>query len=150
MDEGAWGPHDIILSLLSWLRAPSPQQCERRSRVSDTFLGLWGARGLGRLGWRTALRTEQPHPRAQRGQLCAPQIGIVPKPTRDISEGVRPVSPGSGCQNWRTAPPLASGHLNERSAPGDTGSPRSIFRRGSRNPEDRAGKTRRGKDRQDT
>lgn len=53
------------------------------------------------------------------------------------------MSPGSGGQNWRTAPPLASGHLNERSAPGGTGSPRSIFRRGSRSPEDRAGRQRR-------
>ena len=35
-----------------------------------------------------------------------------------MSEGVRPVFPGSGGQNRKTAPPLASGHLNERSAPG--------------------------------
>lgn len=66
----------------------------------------------------------------------------MPRPTRGISEGVRPASPGSGGQNWRTAPPLASGHLNERSAPGGTGSPRSIFRRGSRNP-DRVARQRR-------
>lgn len=52
------------------------------------------------------------------------------------------MSLGSGGQNWRTAPPLASGHLNERSAPGRTGSPRSIFRRGSRNP-DRVARQRR-------
>lgn len=59
------------------------------------------------------------------------------KLTRGISEGIRPVSQGSGDQNWRTAPPLASGQLSERSAPGGTGSPCSIFRRGSRNPEDK-------------
>lgn len=53
------------------------------------------------------------------------------------------MSLGSEGQNWRTAPPLASGHLNERSAPGGTGSPRSIFRRGSRNPEDRVARQRR-------
>lgn len=58
------------------------------------------------------------------------------------------MSLGSGDRNWKTAPPLASGHLNERSAPGDTGSPCSIFRKDSRNPEDREDK--RGKDRQDT
>uniref|UniRef100_A0A8C6ET77 PRA1 family protein n=1 Tax=Marmota marmota marmota TaxID=9994 RepID=A0A8C6ET77_MARMA len=29
----------------------SPAQCER-SRVLDTFPGPWGARGLGRSGWR--------------------------------------------------------------------------------------------------
>lgn len=60
------------------------------------------------------------------------------------------MSLGSEGQNWRTAPPLASGHLNERSAPGGTGSPRSIFRRGSRNPEDRKGRQKRGKDKQYT
>lgn len=52
------------------------------------------------------------------------------------------MSLGSGDQNWKTVPPLASGHLNERSAPGDTGSPCSIFRKDSRNPEDREGKGR--------
>lgn len=58
------------------------------------------------------------------------------------------MSLGSGDQNWKTVPPLASGHLNERSAPGDTGSPCSIFRKDSRNPEDREEK--KGRDRQDT
>lgn len=53
------------------------------------------------------------------------------------------MSLGFGGQNWKTAPPLVSGHLNERSAPGGTGSPCSIFRRDSRNPEDRWGRRRR-------
>lgn len=58
------------------------------------------------------------------------------------------MSLGSGDQNWKTVPPLASGHLNERSAPGDTGSPCSIFRKDSRNPEDREGKGREERKRQ--
>ena len=76
--------------------------------------------------------------------------GVLPRPIRGMSEGVRPVFPGSGGQNRRTAPPLASGHLKERSAPGGTGNPRSIFTRGSRNPEDRVGRPDRGKDGQNT
>lgn len=62
---------------------------------------------------------------------------VFPRPKSCLGqqEGVRPVSPGSGGQSWKTAPPLASGHLNESSAPRGTGSPRSIFRRGSRNPD---------------
>lgn len=121
-----------------------PAQYKRRSRASNIFMGLRGARGIGRSGWCFPDQDqEQPHPRAQRGQLCALQTGVMPRPTRGISEGFRPVSPGSEGQNWRTAPPLASGHLTERSAPGGTGSPRSIFRRGSRNPEDRVERQRR-------
>lgn len=82
-------------------------------------------------------------PQGSARSACAPQTGVTPRPVRSVSEGVRPVCPGSEGQKRRTAPPLASGHLNERSAPGDTGSPRSIFARGSRNPEDRVGRQRR-------
>lgn len=67
---------------------------------------------------------------------------MLPRPTWGLSGRVRPMSLGSGNQNWKTAPPLASGHLNERSAPGDTGSPCSIFRKDSRNPINREDKER--------
>lgn len=68
----------------------------------------------------------------------------MPRPTRGCYQNqVRPASLESGGQNWRTGPRLASHHLNEHSAPGDTGSPRSIFGGGSRNPEDRQGRWRR-------
>lgn len=108
--------------------------------MSDTFKGPQGARGLGKSGRHpTGLSNHTPE---FSEVSCVLPTKVVPRPTRGISEGVRPVSPGSGDQNWRTAPPLASGHLNERSAPGGTGSPRSIFRRGSRNP-DRVARQRR-------
>lgn len=56
------------------------------------------------------------------------------------------MSLGLGGQNWKTVPPLASGHLIERSAPRGTGSPRSIFGRGCRNPEARVGRQQRETD----
>lgn len=130
--------------LLSWLRAPSSQHSMRGEAGCQT--PSWVHREPGALedqvgapcpGLRATV------PRGSARSACAPQTGVMPRPTRSISEGVRPVSPGSEGQNWRTAPPLASGHLNERSAPGGTGSPRSIFGRGSRNPEDRVGRQRR-------
>lgn len=129
--------------LLSWLRTPSPQNSTRGEAGCQTPSWAHGEPGTLEDQVGAPQDQEQPHPRAQRGQLCAPQTGVMPRPRRGISEGVRPVSPGSGGQNQRTAPPLASGHLNERSAPGGTGSPRSIFGRGSRNPEDRVGRQRR-------
>lgn len=114
-----------------------------RSGVSDTFLGPQGAGGGP---WK--IRLAPPCPGLSNGtpglsevSKCSP-TGVVPRPTGSVSEGVRPGCPGSEGQNWRTAPPLASGHLNERSAPGGTGSPRSIFGRGGRNPEDREGRQR--------
>lgn len=130
--------------LLSWLRAPSSQHSMRVEAGYQT--PSWAHRELGALEDQVGapcpgLRATVPQGSAR--SACAPQTGVMPRPTRSVSEGVRPVSPGSEGQNWRTAPPLASGHLNERSAPGGTGSPRSIFGRGSRNPEDRVGRQRR-------
>lgn len=98
--------------------------------------GPQGARGLdGSDGCPSGLRATTSQGSA-RSTVCSPDWSHA-RPTRGISEGVRPVSLGSEDQNWKTAPRLASGHLNERSAPGDTGSPCSIFRKDSRNPEDR-------------
>lgn len=45
MDEGAWGPHDIILSLLSWLRAPSPQHSVREEAGCQTPSWAYGEPG---------------------------------------------------------------------------------------------------------
>lgn len=139
-----------ITPLLSWLRAPSSQHSMRGKAGHQT--PSWVHRELGPWKIRLAAPSARGATTPQgsvRSAECSPDWSHA-QANKNISEGVRPVSLGSEGQNWRTAPPLASGHLNERSAPGDTGSPRSIFRRGSRNPEDRMGRQRRGKDKQDT
>lgn len=100
-------------------------------------MGPQGARGLGRSG-RHPPGLSNHTPGFSEVSCVLPRLKSCP----GQQEGVRPVSPGSGGQNWRTSPPLASGHLNEHSAPRGTGSPRSIFRRGSRNP-DRVARQRR-------
>lgn len=119
----------------------------RDAGVLDILLGPKEARGPVR----SSSCPSEPRATTSQGSarltVCSPDW-TMSRPTRDLSGRVRPMSLGSGDQNWKTVPPLASGHLNECSAPGDTGSPCSIFRKDSRNPEDREEKRRR--DRQDT
>lgn len=119
----------------------------RDAGVSDILLGPKEARGPVR----SSSCPSEPRATTSQGSarltVCSPDWSMS-RPTRGLSGRVRPMSLGSGDQNWKTVPPLASGHLNERSAPGDTGSPCSIFRKDSRNPEDREGKGREERKRQ--
>lgn len=133
--EASWGP-------------PVPQHRMRREAgVSDILLGPKEARRPVRSSSCPSGPRATTSQGSARSTVCSPDWSMS-RPTWGLSGRVRPMSLGSGNQNWKTAPPLESGHLNESSAPGGTGSPCSIFRKDSRNPENREDE--RGKDRQDT
>lgn len=111
MEEGAWSPHYTIPSF-KLAEGPSSQHSMRGEAGHQT--PSWAHRELG--PWKIRLappRTESYHTPGLSEVSCVLPRRVMPGPTRGIKEEVRPVSPGSEGQNWRTAPPLASGHLNE-------------------------------------
>lgn len=128
-------PHTVIpLFEASWGPPVPPAQDEKKSRGIRHLPGPKGSQGSCEIR-QLSCRTKSNHISGLSEVDCV--LLRLESVQTDTGLRVRPVSLGSGYQNWKTAPPLASGHLNERSAPGDTGNPCSIFRKDSRNPEDR-------------
>lgn len=73
-----------LLSFISWRRAPSPQHSVRGDTGCQTPSWAHGEPGALEDHIGAPQDREQPHPRAQRGQLCAPQTEVIPRPTRGI------------------------------------------------------------------